>query len=274
MIHHPDKPSADQNLLSDILNESGKPKVKLTPEIEKEIREHLAEAQARAERGEPMTREMAEFMENVRLWVGMPKNARKIFSSVESLLEESVEAEKRHISLNQWLDLLKMADECGKKSLDKWIDLTFKFPGDGKIKKNGALFLNGQMELTALPEGLEVSKKLNLAWCPALRILKGGLKVGGSLELGWCTALTSLPDGLEVGVILDLHNCKGLVSLPKGLKVEDHMRLDGCTGLTGLPDDLEVGSGITLSHDLHEEVKWDVERLKRKGNIKGEINTI
>jgi len=50
MHNHPNKPSKNQNFLSDILNESGKEKVKLTPEIEKEIRNHLAEAQARMSR--------------------------------------------------------------------------------------------------------------------------------------------------------------------------------------------------------------------------------
>lgn len=71
--HKLNTPSADRNLLSDILNEAGKPKVKLTPEIDWYIRGHLQAAQEKLERGEGLTEGDLAFMEKAR---GMVKAER------------------------------------------------------------------------------------------------------------------------------------------------------------------------------------------------------
>ena len=66
MTHKPNKPSADQNILSDILGEAGKQKVKLTPEIDRYIRGHLQAAQEKLERGERLTEGDLAFMDEAR----------------------------------------------------------------------------------------------------------------------------------------------------------------------------------------------------------------
>ena len=279
----PEKSSAEQNLLSDILNEGGKPKVKLTPEIEKEIRKHLAEAQARAERGEPMTQEMKEVMENVRLWVGMPEAWRNRLRTVEEMtkypliIKAPEEAKQRHISVRQWLDLLHMAQARAERGKKRWIDQTFLFPGGGKIDAK-SLDLGKCTGLTILPEGLVVREMLYLGKCTGLqknkdkllpllleKVKEGeigglnlwgwplgdgdfpkGLKVVEGLELVDCTGLTSLPEGLEVGWVLNLRGCTGLTSLPEGLKVGGNLILDGCSGLTELPEGLRVRGRLEI----------------------------
>jgi len=66
MNHRPSKPSESQNLLSDILGEAEKSKVKLTPEIDRYIRSHLEAAQEKLERGEKLTHADLAFMEKAR----------------------------------------------------------------------------------------------------------------------------------------------------------------------------------------------------------------
>ena len=284
MIHNPDKPSAEQNILSDILGEPGKPKVKLTPEIEKEIREYLAEAQARAERGEPMTREMAEFMENVRLWVATPEKWRKGFKSVEKMKnsQEFHESQKRHISIQQWLDLLHVAkaNEWNEDG-EKWIDEKFRFPGGKKIEAD-ELSLNDCTRLIHLPDGLTT----------------------GILDLSGCTGLTALPKSLKTDYLY-LYNCKILEKnknhflpflftkvkkgeiknlcipdwplkdgdLPEDLSMEN-LSINQCVGLTRLPKNLELSHDLFLSKNLHKQVIKDAGRLKREGKIKGKIEYI
>jgi len=231
--------------LLDTLKDVEKQKVKLTPEIEKEIREHLADMQARAERGEPMTREMAEFMENVRLWVAMPEEWRSDNPDLKSAEEikkdpevinltknASKEAKKRHISVGQWLDLLHVANANGKKDKKEWIEKQFAclkvgHLGDGTIYVDDDLYLHD------------------------------------------CTKLRKLPTRLEVNRNLFLDGCTGLTRLPDELRVEWGLSLVDCTRLTGLPTSLEVGT-LVLSQNLNEQVKRDAERLKKEGKI-GEI---
>jgi len=278
MSKTPNTQSDNQNFLSDILGEAGKPKVKLTPEIEQEIREHLAEAQARAERGEPMTRETAEFMENVRLWVGMPEWWRQKNPTINQTTlrkdwnmltpEVRTEAKTRDITPWQWLDLLYVAESLAnydrmskEQYLKQRLDKTFEFPGRGEIvaketlnleyrnlthlpdglKIKRDLWLEGCKNLTSLPEGLEVEYELNLRDCSGLTHLPKELKVGGDFYLDGCTGLTELPEGLKVeNGLLNLNKCKSLTRLPKGLEVERELFLVDCTGLTELPENLKA----------------------------------
>ena len=257
MSHNLDKPLADQNLFSDILGEAGRQKIKLTPEITEEIREHLAEAQARAERGEPMTREMAEFMENVRLWVGMPEWWREENPKLtnESVLEMNrlvtdevrEEAKKRDISVGQWLDLLHVSEAQKDKNVTRGCGASFQFPGKGKIKAEWGLILSRWQSLLRLPEGLEVGKNLELVDCTNFTHLPKGLRVDGELNLSGCTNLTELPEGLKVEKNIYLINCKNLIALPKDLiEANESLWLDGSTRLTELPEGLRVGGSLSL----------------------------
>jgi len=290
--------------LLDTLKTAEKAKVKLTLEIEQEIREHLAEAQARAERGEPMTQEMVEFMENVRLWVGMPEEWREKLRTVEvmrkdpEIIRAPTEAKQRHISVQQWLDLLHLnnviSEKSGKKHHEKtWINTVFQFLGGREIFIAGSLDLSFCKNLNRLPEGLKVGEILELRGCTGLKSLperlevgenldleectwltelSETLKLGGSLHLDRCTSLTSLPNSLKlIRGVLDLTGCTGLTGLPEGLKVERDLRLEGCTGLARLPKGLEVGGDLYLSEDLQPRVTEDAERLKKQGKIKGRI---
>jgi len=247
MTKKPETPQTPLDSLSDITKGAEKLKVKLTPEIEKEIREHLAEAQARAERGEPMTQEMKEFMENVRLWVGMPEWWREKFKAMETMKkdieamkqarEAPQEAKQRHISVEQWLDFEHLLYMASKASVyegvpitdDEWIGRNILFPGKGKIETKESLDIRKRTEITRLPEGL---------------------MVGGGLNLDGCTEITELP---------------------KGMMVRWSLCLRDCIALTRLPADLEVGGNLDLTKNLNEQVKNDAERLKKDGRIKGKI---
>ena len=71
MKNHPDKPSVEQNLLSDILGEAEKAKVKLTPEIEQYIRDHLQAVQAKLDRGEKLTTEDFSFIDESKRMIAV-----------------------------------------------------------------------------------------------------------------------------------------------------------------------------------------------------------
>ena len=264
-----------QERMADLKETLKKEKVKLTPEVELYIQEHLRAVQDKLQNGEDVYEEDLAFIDEVKMWVGMPEEWRNKYVSIEEMKragytrESSFEASKRGISIKQWLDLLHVAKADGKSR--KWIDETFTFPGGGKIEVERNLDLNLCTGLTTLPEGLEVGGGLYLSFCTGLTHLPEGLKVGGSLDLEACTSLTTLPEGLKVGKWLDLEGCTALITLPEGLKVGWELHVNGCTGLTSLPEGLEVGGNLVLSKNLHAQVKKDAKRLKKEGKIKGEI---
>jgi len=242
----------------------------------------------------------------------MPEEWREKLRTVEAMtsdpdaMELIHEALKRHISLQQWLDLLYLAEAMEEKNWKKWINETFQFPGGGKIVSDSNLLLGGGFgRLTRLPEGLAVKGSLNLTACTGLTELPEGLRVGGILNLDQCTELEKnknnilpplmekmkrgeiiglslmtwqledrdLPNGLMVKGNLGLAIDK-LTELPEGLKVGGSLILYSCTGptrLTRLPQKLRVEGNLILDENLHEQVKKDAERLKKEGKIKGEI---
>lgn len=96
-----------------------------------------------------------------------------------------------------------------EKNDNKRKPLSFKIKNNEYIDKNdlivkGDLFLKG-VEITSLPEGLEVGGNLDLS-SSLINSLPEGFKVGGTLWLLRCENLTSLPKGLRVGLHLDLWN--------------------------------------------------------------------
>jgi len=177
MPHTPETSSSILEQLSEIQDEAKKNKVQLTPEVEAYIREHLEAVQQKLANREEVTEDDMQFMQDVRLWVSLPDNLRQMFPTIEGMSKEiSYETIKRHISPKQWLDLLHVASAVGKEK--KWIDETFRFPGDGII--------------------VTVDKYFNLAYCSSLISLPNKLRVIGDLDIGYSTSLTTLPHDLEV----------------------------------------------------------------------------
>jgi len=279
------KSQAALEQLADLNETLKKEKIELTPEVEKYVREHIRAVQDKLQAGQDVYESDLDFIKKVKMWVLAPKNVREILPSIEKMYAEQPEADKRHISLKQWLDLLHIMKAKDEKR--EWVDDIFKFPGLGKIEAE-YLNLKGCTSLTALPEGLYVDFSLNLDGCTALTALTEGLSVGFNLDLKGCTSLTALPEGLYVGLNLNLAGCTGLTSLPEGLKVRGYLSLFYCAQLTSLPENLSVGGDLDLSgctslktlpesllvkgklllNDPNEQVLDDARRLTREGKIK------
>jgi len=279
--------------LSEIQDEAKKNKVQLTPEVQAYIREHLENVQQILAKGEHVTEHDLRFMQEVRMWVRIPDNIRKLYTNIEEMDEEiSNEVYKRGISPKQWFDILHVAEAANQDR--QWIDEKFIFPGGGIIKTewnleledcktltslpanlivNGNLNLKGATALRSLPDNLKVKGSLHLRHCIHLVTLPNSLKVEGSITLDYCHSLT-LPDNLHVGGFLGLNYCTSLTSLPNNLIVDESLWLAHCTSLTSLPSDLKVGSNLHLTNDLSEQVKKDAKRLKKEGKIKEGVDYI
>ncbi len=65
------------------------------------------------------------------------------------------EAGKRHITEDQWGDLLKLVKMTNQEQ--DWLDQTFSFPGGGRIRVRDTLDLTRCHSFTVLPKGLEGS---------------------------------------------------------------------------------------------------------------------
>jgi hypothetical protein len=135
------------------------------------------------------------------------------------------------------------------------------------ILVQGDLSFDGERELAALPEGLEV-RSLSVSRCEGLRALPAGLRcfrldISGTplTELPGdtqvtevvvarrCAELASLPDGLRLDW-LDVSDCRQLRSLPAGLRC--HRLSISHTPIASLPPDLEVTD--TLEADGCDEL--------------------
>ena len=251
------KPEVAQEQLDELNRTLEKEKVDVTPEVEEYTRSHVRAVQDKLQAGQDVYESDLEFIPKVKMWVLMPKEWRDKYKSVEEMVKSEemkdvtvsdiYEANKRNISLKQWLDLLHIA-ECAHQK-PKWIDEAFIFPGAGKIEtiKVGDLYLGDSPQLTRLPDGLEIID---------------------SLDLADCKLITELPKGLKVGRNLRLTGCSGLTKLPKGLKVGRDLIIEYCTGLTKLPEGLTIGNNLEVSEDLNQQVILDAEKLKKEGKIK------
>ena len=133
----PNKPLTPKSLadqLSDIESEAKANKVELTPSVRQYTETHLHAVQEKLVNGEGITEEDLEFISEVRIWVGMAENMRVQYTSIESMLAEKPEAEKRKISLKQWLDLLHVTE--AKEEHRIWIEETFRFHNSDKPLAN------------------------------------------------------------------------------------------------------------------------------------------
>jgi hypothetical protein len=136
-------------------------------------------------------------------------------------------ARRNHTLANQWLNA--------------WLS--------GRRTIQGNLDLSGRMWATALPEGVVVKGRTNLA-CTGVAVLPSGFQVGGDLVLSPVKE-TLLPKGLRVGGNLTL-NAK-LSPPPEGLEVGGDLRLRELT-LDVLPAGLRVGGHLFLP-------SWSTARL-------------
>jgi len=236
-------PTPLEDQLADIKETLEKEKVKLTPEVEKYIRNHLRVVQDKIADKKDITEGDLAFIGKVKIWILLPKNIRDKYDSIEKMEGPDVvkNAQERGLSLQQWLGLLHVAEADDKG--EDWIDETFTFSG-GKIICEEYLNLTNCTSLTSLPEGLNVGK---------------------DLYLRNCTSLTSLPEGLTVKGNLGLTNCTSLTYLPEGLNVGEHLHLDDCTPLTFLPEDMKVGRNLCLSGNINEYVEDDADKLRSEG---------
>jgi hypothetical protein len=103
------------------------------------------------------------------------------------------------------------------------------------LEVKGNLYLDN-LNILSLPKGLKVEGDLSSTGCKNLKSLPIGIEVKGAIHLSDCTSLTSLPEGLEVGGWLWLDDCKSLKSLPKGLKVDGRLIISN-TPLAKLSDE-------------------------------------
>jgi hypothetical protein len=88
--------------------------------------------------------------------------------------------------------------------------------------------------ITALPDDLQVSSRLDLTGCERLGRLPAGLTVG-TLILRGCTALTALPERLDAW-FLNLSECWAIERWPSEAAIRGgHLQLRGCTALRELP---------------------------------------
>ncbi len=125
-----------------------------------------------------------------------------------------------------------------------------------------------QTTITTLPDGVQVTSRLDLSGCERLERLPDGLTVG-TLVLRSCTSLKRLPERLDVwfldltgcwafetwpasaqirGGRLQLRNCTALRSLPPYLNRLSALNVRDCPNLRSLPTGLVVTGWLDLGH--------------------------
>jgi len=95
-------PSDRQSILdqiSEIQDEAKKNKVKLTPEVQAYIREHLEVVQQKLVNKEEVTEDDLKFMQEARLWVDLPKHLREKYSSIQEMNQSNEVAEVKKLKL-------------------------------------------------------------------------------------------------------------------------------------------------------------------------------
>lgn len=99
--------------------------------------------------------------------------------------------------------------------------------------------------LSALPDDICVSSRLDLTRCDRLESLPAGLTVG-TLNLRGCSALGRLPERLDVW-FLDLSGCWAVEEWPQRAKIgSGRLQLRGCAALQSLPDYLGRLSALNV----------------------------
>jgi hypothetical protein len=100
--------------------------------------------------------------------------------------------------------------------------------------------------LERLDSNLEVSQRLGLSDCDALRTLPPGLRAGRDLSVTRCGSLVDLGDGLTLQEGLSVEDCPVLTRLGDNLAVGGKVEVRLCDGLVELGHRVSA-RGITLS---------------------------
>jgi hypothetical protein len=129
---------------------------------------------------------------------------KQTLKNILNFLEDNEGKKHRYKNTFIWKDVFN-------ESLTKE-DLVFK----------GDLYLEN-LDISGLPEGLQVDGDLNLYSSPIQELPKG-LKIGGDLDL-YGSDIDKLPEGLKVGRDLNIQY-SFISSLPKGLKVYGDLNID------------------------------------------------
>jgi len=269
--------SSPLDRILELKDEVEKQKVELTPEVRAYIQANLERVQEKLRKGEAVTKEDMKFIGEVKLWVEMPDEWRKMAPSIKSMrLADEMknvsvqDVHKRQISLQQWLDLLHVA-----KSLEKpkeWIDEHFQFPGNRKIETEYLDECNNA-SLTHLPDNLKVRGYLRFQQCPSLISLAENLEVGVYLDLTDCKSLTHLSTNLKVGAFVRINNCPSLIRLPKTLKVGGDLVLFECRSLTHFSENFEGTGDIIFQNSFGApktfKNKRDAEKFIKERKLEG-----
>jgi len=85
--------------LSEIQDEAKRNKVQLTPEVTQYIREHLEAVQQKLANREEVTEDDMKFMQDVRLWVDLPKHLREKYSSIQEMNQSNEVTEVKKLKL-------------------------------------------------------------------------------------------------------------------------------------------------------------------------------
>lgn len=273
-----------QDQLRDITEMAEHGDVKLSPEVSEYLHQWMDVILRKLEKRIDVSKKDMRFLENVKTWMKMPEKLRISNSDINEMIKpEKIEFEKRKcLTLQQWEDLLNMAEILESEGAREWIDENCTFR-NGIIEITKNLYLN-DTSITSLPEGLHVEGNLDLRNTP-ITSLPEGLHVGGYLDLK-NTPIKSLPSGLKVGRDLSLQDTP-IESLPNDINIKTDLRLDNTpisklpkrltvgenlylrnTQITSLPADLRVGKNVWLwREDLVGQLKKDIASLKKKGRI-------
>lgn len=100
--------------------------------------------------------------------------------------------------------------------------------------------------LRSLPEKLELSGRLDVSGCVALRELPTQLRAS-SIVMRGCVSITTLPEDLELS-FLDARDCPAFARWPeRGSFAHGHLRLRNCVSLRELPSWIHSVAGLDLA---------------------------
>ena len=262
--------------------------------------------------GNGFTEEVISFGESVELEVQQTRDQFGEKQRSERPKEEpEAEAEKRGIGYDQWMALLHVAEAFNHKKAQEWIDKTFTFPGNGKIRIEGNWDLKDHASLGFLPNGLEIDRRLDVGKknrvialpedikvpylcvdsskvqilpyqldslenlsaidCPNLGTATQELTAKSNVFFVGCPSLKIGPKKLIAGRSVFFVNCPSMRMRLRVLRVGGNFSLTNCPAVDTFPRDTFIGGDVIVSGDTNKNVLIRIEKLKKDGKIGGEI---
>ncbi len=254
----PNTPTSLTDQLADIKEALEKEKIKLTPEVEEYIKTHLHTIQDKIADKKDITKGDLAFIGKVKTWILMPEEWREKYPTIHDLeasgemdnMQNAIwEANKRQISIQQWLDMNRMIDAvAADPNLSMYttdIDKLFEFK-DGRI-----ITINGRNDIVEIvdtdrfvrmPENFTIDGDLVIKNCHSFAALPKGLIVNGDITIENCSSFTTFPEGIVVQKDIQIYDCHSLVELPDNMIFNKNLYCRNCTSLTHLPTGLEARS--------------------------------